>query len=99
MAREDISWEQVSQDLDAEGNAIINAILSAEECDAIRALYQEKQNFRSHIVMERQGFGRGEYRYFSYPLPDLIASLRTSVYPHLVPTANRWNEQWVSTFG
>jgi len=93
MAREDISWEQVSQDLDAEGNAIINAILSAEECDAIRALYQEKQNFRSHIVMERHGFGRGEYRYFSYPLPDLIASLRTSVYPHLVPIANRWNEE------
>jgi hypothetical protein len=92
MAREDISWEQVSEDLDAEGNAIINAILSAEECDTIRALYQEKQNFRSHIVMERHGFGRGEYRYFSYPLPDLIASLRTSVYPHLVPIANRWNE-------
>lgn len=91
MTLEDISWEQVSQDLDAEGNTIIKGILSVDECDEVRDLYQEKNIFRSLVIMERHGFGRGEYRYFSYPLPPLIAALRTSLYPHLVPIANRWN--------
>ena len=85
-------WEQVARDLDAEGFAIIKRVLSTDECDEIRGLYEKRDIFRSNVVMERHGFGRGEYRYFSYPLPDLIATLRTSVYPHLVPTANRWNE-------
>jgi hypothetical protein len=92
MAAEDIAWEQVYRDLDAEGNSIIKGILATDECDEIRALYPEKNLFRSNIVMERHGFGRGEYRYFSYPLPDVITRLRTSLYPHLVPIANRWNE-------
>lgn len=91
MTLEDISWERVSQDLDAEGNTIIKGILSVDECDEVRDLYQEKNIFRSLVIMERHGFGRGEYRYFSYPLPPLIAALRTSLYPHLVPIANRWN--------
>ena len=91
MTVEDISWEQVSQNLDAEGNAIIKGILSPDECDEIRALYQERQLFRSEVIMERHGFGRGEYRYFKYPLPALIAALRTSLYPHLAPIANRWH--------
>src|SRR5262245_1356924 len=90
--REAMPWDQVTQDLDAEGNAIIDGVLSADECDAIRVLYQQEKMFRSQVVMERHGFGRGEYRYFSYPLPRLIAALRTSVYPNLVPIANRWNE-------
>jgi len=92
MTVEDISWEHVSQNLDADGNAIIKNILSAAECDEVRELYQERKLFRSEVIMERHGFGRGEYRYFKYPLPDLIASLRTSLYPHLVPIANRWNK-------
>ena len=92
MAWEDISWERVSRDVDAEGNAVIKNILSPDECDEMRALYQNEKIFRSNIVMERHGFGRGEYRYFKYPLPDLITTLRTSLYPHLVPIANRWNE-------
>ena len=92
MTVEDISWERVSQDLDADGNAIIKGILSSDQCDDIRALYEDRKLFRSEVIMERHGFGRGEYRYFKYPLPDLIASLRTSLYPHLVPIANRWNE-------
>jgi hypothetical protein len=92
MAWEDISWERVSRDLDAEGNAVIKNILSPDECDEMRALYQNEKIFRSNIVMERHGFGRGEYRYFKYPLPDLITTLRTSLYPHLVPIANSWNE-------
>ena len=89
---EAIQWEQVYRDLDAEGFAIITGVLSTDECEEIRELYEKKNVFRSNVVMERHGFGRGEYRYFSYPLPRLIATLRTSVYPHLVPIANRWNE-------
>ena len=92
MRVEAVLWDQVSRDLDAEGNAIIKGVLSTSECDDVRSLYAKKEIFRSNVVMERHGFGRGEYRYFSYPLPGLIATLRTSVYPHLVPIANRWNE-------
>lgn len=91
MTVEDITWDQVSHDLDAEGSAIIKGILSPDECDEIRALYQERKLFRSEVIMERHGFGRGEYRYFKYPLPDLISTLRAALYPHLVPIANRWN--------
>jgi hypothetical protein len=85
-------WNQVAEDLNADGNAIIKRVLSHDECDRVRALYDEDEMFRSQVVMERHGFGRGEYRYFRYPLPDLIAELRTSIYPRLVPIANRWNE-------
>ena len=92
MAAKDIAWERVYRDLDAEGNAVIKDLLSSDECDDLRDLYQDEKIFRSQIVMERHGFGRGEYRYFSYPLPNLIKTLRTSLYPHLVPIANRWNE-------
>jgi hypothetical protein len=88
----DISWERVYQDLDAEGNAVINGLMLPDECDSIRVLYDNEDLFRSNVVMERHGFGRGEYRYFSYPLPDLISTLRTSLYPRLVQIANRWNE-------
>ena len=92
MSCEAIPWDAVSQALDAEGNALIKRILPPDECDNIRCLYQEEKIFRSNIVMERHGFGRGEYRYFKYPLPDPIQTLRTSLYPHLVPIANRWNQ-------
>src|SRR6266851_5515098 len=87
-----IAWEEVSQDLDAQGSAIVRRLLSPDECQAISGLYQKQDLFRSHVVMARHGFGRGEYKYFSYPLPSLIARLRTDVYPHLVPIANRWNK-------
>ena len=87
-----IAWEQVSQDLDAQGSAMVGRLLSANECQATSSLYRQDDIFRSHVMMERHGFGRGEYKYFSYPLPGLIASLRTAVYPHLVPIANRWNK-------
>jgi uncharacterized protein len=91
MKIEKIDWDGVSQDLDEQGGAIIDQLLSADECRAIASLYPEDDVFRSKVVMGRHGFGRGEYKYFSYPLPDLIASLRTAVYPRLVPIANRWN--------
>jgi len=86
-----LDWERVSQDLDAQGSAVIEAILSPAECQALAGLYMKDDIFRSRVVMERHGFGRGEYKYFSYPLPGLIAALRTAIYPHLVPLANRWN--------
>jgi hypothetical protein len=84
-------WERVSRDLDAQGSALIERLLSPDECQELAALYPKDDIFRSRIVMARHGFGRGEYQYFSYPLPDLIAGLRTAIYPHLVPIANRWN--------
>src|SRR5918994_4898191 len=86
-----IEWERVSQDLDAQGSAIVKRLITPAECDGLAQLYLEDGIFRSRVVMGRHGFGRGEYKYFSYPLPDIIAGLRTSIYPHLVPMANRWN--------
>lgn len=86
-----LDWERISQNLDAQGNALIEHLLSPGECRALADLYSKDDGFRKRVVMGRHGFGRGEYKYFSYPLPDLIANLRTSVYPQLVPLANRWN--------
>jgi hypothetical protein len=87
-----LDWGRVSQDLDARGSAMLERLISPGECRELAALYPHEAMFRSRIVMARHGFGRGEYKYFSYPLPDLIAGLRTALYPHLAPTANRWNE-------
>ena len=84
-------WRRLSNDLDAQGCAVIDGLLTQEECDAMSGLYQVDEMFRSRVVMGAHGFGRGEYKYFTYPLPDIVASLRTSIYPHLVPVANRWN--------
>jgi hypothetical protein len=87
-----IDWIGVSQDLDARGSAVIAGLLSPEQCQTVAGLYQGDTGFRSRVVMGRHGFGRGEYKYFSYPLPPLVAGLRTSHYPHLAPIANRWNQ-------
>jgi hypothetical protein len=86
-----IDWEQVSHDLDAQGSAMIERLLSPEECERLADLYSQDEKFRSRVVMARHGFGRGEYKYFKYPLPNLIEGARTVLYPHLVPIANRWN--------
>ena len=88
---ESIDWERVSQDLDANGSAVIERLFSPDECEATARLYPRDDVFRSRVVMARHGFGRGEYKYFTYPLPDLIASVREAFYPHLVPVANRWS--------
>jgi hypothetical protein len=85
-------WTDVGAHLDAHGWAMLDGILSVEECRAIAGLYEGGGNFRSHVVMARHGFGRGEYKYFAYPLPDIIADLRTELYPRLAPIADRWNE-------
>jgi hypothetical protein len=89
---EAVDWRAVAGSLDERGWAIIDRLLSAEECDALSGLYEDKARFRSHVVMARHGFGRGEYRYFTYPLPPLVGGLRTALYPHLAPVANRWSE-------
>jgi len=87
-----VDWGRVAQDLDARGSAMLEGLLPPDECEAVAALYPVDAIFRSRVVMARHGFGRGEYKYFSYPLPDLIAGLRAALYPHLAPIATRWNE-------
>jgi hypothetical protein len=89
---EAIDWEGVEGELDAQGCAVLKGLISAEECTALAALYPDDRHFRSRIVMSRHGFGRGEYKYLSYPLPDLIAALRPALYAGLQRIANRWNE-------
>ena len=86
-----LDWERISRDLDAQGNAVLERLLSPGECKALSGLYAEDRIFRSHVIMARHGFGRGEYKYFDYPLPELVAGLRTALYPRLAPIANLWN--------
>ena len=87
-----IDWTQVHAELDGQGAALIPGLLSPPACGDLAALYPRDELFRSRVVMARHGFGRGEYRYFRYPLPPLIAALRAALYPRLVPVANRWHE-------
>jgi uncharacterized protein len=86
-----LDWQRTTQELDEYGNALLPGILSSNECDALAALYPDDKNFRSRVVMERYSFGRGEYKYFRYPLPEIISELRTTLYSHLVEVANGWN--------
>ena len=79
--------------LDREGWARLGALLAPDECRALVASYDDDAKFRSKVVMARHGFGRGEYKYFAYPLPARVAQLRETLYPRLVPIANRWNER------
>ena len=86
-----IDWGNVTRELDAQGSAVLNHLISQEQCRAVTSLYSHDRRFRSRVVMSRHGFGRGEYKYFNYPLPDVIGELRSTIYPHLAPIANRWN--------
>jgi hypothetical protein len=87
-----LDWAKIGTELDEQGSAVLHGVLSPEECEALAALYPEESIFRSRVVMGRHGFGRGEYKYFDYPLPPLISGLRTALYPRLATVANRWNE-------
>ncbi len=87
-----LDWQRISQDLDEHGNAVLPGLLQSEECDALAALYPDDRHFRSRVVMERFSFGRGEYKYFGYPLPEIISELRTALYSHLEEVANKWNQ-------
>jgi uncharacterized protein len=87
-----LDWSRITDDLASQGSAVLEGLLSPEECRAIAWLYPQDDRFRSKIAMGRHGFGRGEYKYFAYPLPKLVERLRTALYPQLVPIANHWNE-------
>jgi len=87
-----IDWAEASRDLDAQGCAVLQGLLPADECGALAALYADDKCFRSRVVMGRHGFGRGEYKYFAYPLPPVITELRPALYARLRDVANRWNE-------
>ena len=93
---EQIDWGRVAKDLDAQGSAVIEHLLAPGECRSLAELYPDDAGFRSRVVMARHGFGKGEYKYFDYPLPALIAGLRTGLYPPLVSVANRGTKQWES---
>jgi uncharacterized protein len=86
-----LDWARVAADLDAEGCAVFSSVLSPEGCRSLAATYGDDARFRSRIVMARHGFGRGEYKYFAHPLPELVVGLRAALYPRLAGIANRWN--------
>lgn len=88
-----LDWPALHAALDARGSAVVERCLNAAECRALATLYAGDDVFRSRVVMERHGFGRGEYRYFAYPLPSIVGALRAAFYPRLSPIANRWNER------
>ncbi len=93
IAISSIDWPDVSAQLDARGGAVLPSLIAPAGCAELAELYADDTRFRSRVVMSRHGFGRGEYKYFSYPLPPLIAGLRTALYPHLAPVANEWSRR------
>ncbi|MFO0997812.1 MAG: 2OG-Fe(II) oxygenase [Alphaproteobacteria bacterium] len=86
-----LDWSRLTTALDARGFAVTGPLLPADECAALAAMYDSEARFRSRVVMARHGFGQGEYQYFAYPLPDMVAALRAALYPALAAVANRWN--------
>jgi uncharacterized protein len=89
---EAIDWASASTHLDGYGWTMLKTLLTADECESIARLYEDDRRFRSRVVMASHGFGQGEYKYFAYPLPDIVTELRMALYPRLAPIANRWNE-------
>ena len=89
----ELDWESIRHDLDAQGSAIIERLITSAECDTLTQLYPQDLLFRSRVLMAQHGFGRGEYKYFNYPLPNIVDDLRTAFYSYLVPIANRWNSE------
>lgn len=87
----DQNWTAAADSLDLRGWALLPGLLDSAECAEVTRLYDDPSRFRSQVVMARHGFGRGEYRYFAYPLPPLVQGLRTNLYPRLAPIANRWH--------
>lgn len=89
-----LDWTVAVADLEAQDWSVLPKLLAVGECDAMARMYAgDERRFRSRVVMSRHGFGQGEYRYFAYPLPDLVQELRTAIYPCLVTIANSWNER------
>jgi hypothetical protein len=92
-----LDWPDLAAGLETSGYAVMGSVLAPAECIALAETYTVDARFRSRVVMAQHGFGRGEYRYFAHPLPDVIADLRTALYPLLAGIANRWNESLGST--
>lgn len=90
MTLDGLDWKRIAAELDARGWALTGPVLDDADCAAIAGLYEQEAGFRSRVVMARHGFGQGEYRYFSYPLPDPVQTLREGLYPPLAWIANRW---------
>ena len=88
-----VAWPQAAASLDERGYATTAALLTSEQCRGLAALYEQEEAFRSRVVMQRHGFGRGEYKYLRYPLPEIVEALRQAIYPQLAPIANRWRER------
>jgi hypothetical protein len=93
MTEDKQDWTRIAAELDDQGWSVLPGLLDPAACDAVTALYDREDGFRSRVVMARHGFGRGEYRYFSYPLPAAVERLRTALYPRLAPIANGWQER------
>jgi hypothetical protein len=91
MNKQKVDWSSIHAELNQSGFSVLPKILSAADCRALTKLYDDDANFRSRVVMARHGYGKGEYKYFSYPLPPLVADLRTALYPPLAQIANGWN--------
>jgi hypothetical protein len=92
-SKPDIDWERALGRLDERGFALVNDVLTRRSCEALAALYDDDRQFRSRIDMSRYAFGRGEYKYFKYPLPGLVQKLRSLIYPRLAPLADQWCER------
>ena len=87
-----LDWPRLHDQLDADGACVVRGLLSEDECDRAAALYEDEPLYRSKVTMARHGYGQGEYKYFRYPLPSMVADLRTHVWPEVATLANRWNE-------
>ena len=85
-----IDWKSIENQLNLKGYANVDNFLNSEDCDQLRTMYNNKEIYRKTVVMERHRFGKGEYKYFDYPLPEPITQIRTEIYPHLVKIANNW---------
>ncbi len=87
---EDVDWQMVTEQMDEKGYALVSRFLLSQSCDDLIRNYNNSDLYRKTITMERHRFGLGEYKYFRYPLPDLIQTIRTAIYPKLAPIANSW---------
>lgn len=85
-----VDWSLVEESLHAKGYALVPSLLTSDECDGLKGLYNKPSGYRKTVIMERYRFGLGEYKYFDYPLPNMVQALREAIYPHLVPVANLW---------
>src|SRR5204863_9911572 len=93
----EVQWDQMALQLSESGCAPTGPLLNSEQCARLTALFSKEEPFRSHVVMERYRFGKGDYKYFRYSLPEIVEELRTATYPHLAKIANRWSSELGST--